>query len=76
MNHSAINKKLGHRLRAARQCRGMELDGLAARSGVKLRVLDRCEAGGGISVDDLELAAAALRLPVSHFLESCALCGE
>lgn len=61
--------KLGRRLAAARVARGLSRRELAARSGVSVRRLGR------ISVEDLE-RVAALRLPVAHFLEACALCGD
>lgn len=73
----AIIRKIARRLRAARTARRLPPQELAARAGLSLRRLERYEAGQArISVDELEQVAAGLRLPVSHFLEGCALCGD
>jgi len=70
-------RKIGRRLRAARQLRGMGDEELAARSGIPARRLKRYEAGADrIAISELEQLAAALRLPVTHFLEACKLCGS
>jgi transcriptional regulator with XRE-family HTH domain len=70
-------RKIGRRLRAARQLRGMGYEELAARSGIPAAKLKRYEAGAErITVRELEQLAAALRLPVSHFFEACILCGN
>jgi transcriptional regulator with XRE-family HTH domain len=64
-------RKTGWRLRAARKRQG----DLAAVSGVSVGRLKQYEAGvGRITVRELEQLAAALRLPVSYFLEACILC--
>ncbi len=77
---SARDKKapheIGRRLRAARQLRAWDLDTLAKRSGIHPRWIERYEATGDVSCDDLTKLAAALRLPFSHFVDRCLLCGE
>jgi transcriptional regulator with XRE-family HTH domain len=70
-------RKIGRRLRAARQLRGLGYEELAARAGIPATKLKRYEAGAErITVRELEQLAAALRLPVTHFLEACTLCGS
>jgi hypothetical protein len=53
----------------------MKLDELAARTGISRRRIERYEVNGDLSCNELEMIAAALCLPVSHFLEHCCLCG-
>lgn len=66
---------IGHRIGAARQLRGWEQDELAQHSGLSRRRIERIEANGDLTCGEVERVAAALRLPVNHFLGPCALCG-
>ncbi len=69
-------QRIGRRLRAERRLRGWDLDTLAKRSGIHPRWIERYEATGDISCDDLTKLAKALGFPLSHFVEGCCLCGE
>jgi ribosome-binding protein aMBF1 (putative translation factor) len=71
-----ITRRIAHRLKAARCFRGMEPNELATRADISRRKVERYEATGNLTCDDLEKLAAALRLPVAHFLEYCILCDE
>jgi transcriptional regulator with XRE-family HTH domain len=73
---SSFNSILGVRLAAAREFRLLSTSELAARSGVRVARIRRAESGGGMTADDLIALAASLRLPVRHFLNGCALCGQ
>jgi ribosome-binding protein aMBF1 (putative translation factor) len=73
----AIARKIGLRLRTARQTRGIARSDLAAWAGMTVRQLQSYEAGHNcISVNELVKLAAILRLPVTHFLEACVWCGS
>jgi transcriptional regulator with XRE-family HTH domain len=68
---------IGRRLRAARTARGLSRATLADRAGVQPNQLALWERGrSSPSVDELERLAAALRLPLAHFIERCLLCGS
>jgi transcriptional regulator with XRE-family HTH domain len=69
-----ITRMVARRLKAARRFRGMTPDELAARAGISRRRIERYEATGNLTCDDLEKLAVSLQLPVSHFLECCMLC--
>ncbi|HEY1066497.1 MAG TPA: helix-turn-helix transcriptional regulator [Pirellulales bacterium] len=66
-------QELGRRIKAAREFRGWEPGCLATFIGVRRRAIARYEAGN-ITDRELEIVAAALKLPVSHFLGACVLC--
>jgi hypothetical protein len=71
-----ITRRIAHRLKASRRFRGMEPNELAARADITRWKVERHEATGDLTCDDLEELAAAMRLPVPHFLESCILCDD
>lgn len=72
-----IARRIGRRLRAAREWRGLKLSELASRSSIESRLLQQYEAGNdSITIDELERIATALRLPIAHFLDGCVLCGR
>lgn len=68
---------ISRRLRAARTARGFSRATLADRAGVQPEHLESFEQGNtSPSVDELERLAAALRIPLAHFMEACMLCGS
>ncbi|MFO0946459.1 MAG: helix-turn-helix transcriptional regulator [Planctomycetota bacterium] len=68
---------IGRRIRSSREIRGLTLEDLAMWSGLDQGEIEQYENGiGRITVDDLEKVANALCLPISHFLDSCVLCGN
>ena len=69
-------RRIGRRIATARTFRGWGTDELAARAGIRPRRLARYEATGELTCDELERLATALRLPVAHFLDRCALCSD
>ena len=72
-----LARKIGHRLRIARNCRQLSIEQLATKSNLKVSLLRSYEDGRShITIDELERLAEVLRLPVSHFLEACAFCGS
>lgn len=72
-----INQRIGRRLRTARRARSLTRGELAKRGDLAVTRFRECEIGRTrISVDELERLAAALRLPLAHFLEECVLCGD
>ena len=67
---------IGRRLRAARKARGLSRATLADRAGVQPDHLALFERGDtSPPVDELDRLAAALRLPLAHFMGHCVLCG-
>lgn len=68
--------RIARRLTAARKFHGWDIDHLAKRSGIHPKWIEKYEATGDVACDDLAELAIALRLPFSHFVESCCLCGE
>lgn len=65
---------IGRRITAARRFRGWETSDLAHGSSLSVRRIERCEATGDLTCHELERIAAALRLPIAHFLSRCTLC--
>ncbi len=73
----ALARGIGRRIRGARDCRRLDLETLARKAGLDAARLRHYEAGQGqVTIDELERLAAALHLPVLHFLEQCVLCGH
>lgn len=55
----------------------MSIKELAERSGVTPARLSRCEAAATeMTAEEFKRAARALRLPCSHFVAKCWLCGH
>ena len=68
---------IGHRLRSAREARGLSCAALADRAGIQPDHLASFEQGDiSPSVDDLQRLAAKLRFPIAHFVDACQLCGS
>jgi len=67
---------IGRRIRSARTLRLLTLAELAEQTGILEAHLQSYESGNkSISVAKLELIAAVLRTPVSHYMGACVLCG-
>lgn len=72
---SAIDRKIGLRIRAARRCYHLPIHELSIRTGISARRLQALERGTrGATVLEFEQIAAAFSLPVGHFVERCVLC--
>ena len=68
---SDFSERLGKRIRALRQQRGLTLDGLAEIAGVNGKHLGKCERSqANITLEFLEKVAAALELEPSAFFDN------